>query len=832
MFRFTRCLICLLLATTPLAADAPLPDAEKMLGFKIGTDGKLAPWHKLLAYYRALAKASPRVKLLRLGKTVGGRQMIALAISTRANIANLEANRQATMRLADPRELTAQAEQALVAKTKMTVMISCNLHSNETASSLTAALLAGQLAGSESPLLRQIRRELVVLLVPSLNPDGTDIVHDWYQKVKGTRYERSGMPHLYQHYVGHDNNRDWYMLTQPETRHVTRLMYKQYFPQLVLDIHEMGNKGGRFFVPPFVDPVDPNIDPMLLRSIDLFGNHMALDLAKQGKRGVVQGVIFDSWWNGGMRNTPWRHNVIGILTEAARVNWASPVKIRKRQLRGHGRGMPDYQARYNFPDPWPGGWWRIGDIIEYQRIASISLLKLAAQLRQTFLSNYVALGRRAVARGKRGGPFAFVIPHDQHDQAATLRLRRVLLDGGVELHVALRDGKHYKQSDTVVLMAQPYRAHAKSLLERQRYPEIRLSRTGTPKRPYDISGWTLPLMLGVTAKQIDKPFETGALALYINPRPAPIDASAEGSEYLLPCRDSDSYKLVNRLLAAGVTVERYASGDFRVENTPANKQRLQQANRGLSRVTPRRAPTSSKPRKLTAPRLGLYKPHVSSMDEGWTRWVLDQAGFNYRSIDNAAMRAGGLRKSLDVLILPDLAPRTIRNGSRSKLPKPYAGGIGADGLAALVAFVEGGGTLICFNRACETAITQFELKLVNVLSRKNRPKDFVCPGSILRVTLDTRHPIGKGGLASAALVFANSPAFKANEGTVVARYDPREPALLSGYLTGGDVLKGKAAVVVVDRGKGRIVLFGCRPQFRGQPTATFKWIYNAIWMGR
>ncbi len=828
MARLTPGLLILLLAVAPASAQQALPNLAETLGFTPGTDGRLPTWARLLGYYKALAQASPRVALLPLGKSTEGRELIALAISSAANIRDLQANRQRSARLADPRGLTAEVRRQLIRQTRMTVLIGCNLHSNETASSLTAAVLARALAVEKGELYDKIRGEVITLLVPSLNPDGLDIVTRWYRSVKGTKFVTSPMPHLYHRYAGHDNNRDWFMLTQPETRHVTRLMYKQYFPQVLLDIHEMSNKGARFFVPPFVDPVDPNIDPMLLRSIDLFGNHMALDLARRGKRGVVQSVLFDSWWQGGMRNTPWRHNVVGILTEAARVDWATPVFIKKSKLKGHGRGMPSYKARYNFPDPWPGGWWRIGDIIEYQQIAAISLLKLSAHYRQTLLDNYVSLGERAVRRGQQEGPYAFVMPHTQHDPAAFRRLQQVLLDGGVELHRATEPftlgGRRYAAGSTVVRMSQPYRAHAKSLLERQRYPELKLTKADAPRLPYDISGWTLPLMLGVDCQTAAKPFPA-KLEKIENLGSGRAAADRTSPSFLLPARNSASYRAVNLLLADGIEVQRLTStGDFWLPNKPGLPLELLE---GVAE--PHRTPDARRRRKIEAPRLGLYQPSLSSMDEGWTRWVLDQAVFSHRRVANAQLK--DLRASLDVLILPSLSARAIEKGSRHPLPKKYAGGAGTSGLAAIKRFVERGGTLICLNRSCKTAIDLFELKVTNILTNPENKKAFDCPGSILRAQIDTAHPIGFGSRPAAALIFSGSPVFDAREGTVVVRY-PEGAPLLSGYLKGGRLLPGKAAVLVVSRGKGRIVLFGCRPQFRGQPSATFKWLYNAIWLGR
>jgi len=771
---------------TPARATT-IPSPSEHLGFAVGADRTLADWGQITGYFQRLATVSRAVHVDTLGPTTSGQPFIVVAVSTPANIARLSEIRAAQALLADPRRLTPDQERRLVASQPSVIFISNNIHGSEIGGSQMAMELAHRLATNDT-LQRYLEKE-IVLIAPSMNPDGQRMITEWYRQNLGTKWEGGPLPWLYHPYVGHDNNRDWFMVTQKETRLVTDFLYGAWFPEIFYDVHQMGAEGARIFVPPLVDPVNPNLDPMIVRGIAHVGAEMALALEERGKSGVANSVIYDLWWHGGARSTPTRHNMVGVITEAASVRIATPIVQDTSKLRGHARGLPKYERRINFPNPWPGGTWRLRDIIDYEVIASEALVRLASEQREDYVRSFVAMGRRAIEAGSKP-PYAFVIPAGQGDAGAVERLVDVLRVGRVEVGQAKAaftvGGATYGAGSYVVRMDQPYRAHAKDLLEVQRFPRMDQYPGGPPERPYDVAGWTLPLQMGVNVVQIDQPLavETvpvtdGAARVRCTPRAAATFTVAAVA------RDTRQYACLTR-----------------------------------------------------HPRVGLYKSWMASMDEGWTRWVLDDFKFPYVSLGDSAVRAGSLRRRFDVIVIPDLSLREVRDGmSAEQVPPRYAGGMGAEGLAALKQFVEEGGHLVLVDGATELAPAALgiDVKLVTAGGGRAVAADteqIYAPGSILRVAVDRTHPVARGMADSAAIYFVNSTSLELPAGSparAIARYPSRpESILLSGFLQGAPKLAGKVAAADVALGSGRVTMFGFRPLYRGQSYGTFRMFFNAL----
>ena len=530
-FAALACFAGALAAGAPVRAQVPTPQA--VLGFRVGADSMLASWRQIDGYLGRLALASPRVRLDTLGATTQGRPYLLVTISDPANLARRDALMAAQRRLADPRTLDSSAEARLVATQPAVVLISCSIHSTEIAASQMALELAWRLATDSA--LGAALRDVVVLLVPSANPDGIDIVGDWYRRTRGTAYDGSSPPWLYHPYVGHDDNRDWFMLTQVETRLLTRVLYKQWFPEVMYDIHQMGGNGPRLFLPPFTDPVDPNLDGVIVEGINHVGTAMAMALADAGYAGVAHQTGFDLWWHGGNRSVPTRHNMIGILSEAASARIASPVQLRPSDLRQPAPGV-------NFPLPWAGGWWRLRDIVDYELTASEELVRLAARERAGFVRRFVRAGRRAVEAGRTEAPRAYLIPPTQRDEGARAQLANVLLATGIEILRARSpfgaEGRTYPAGTLVIPLAQPFRAHVKDLFERQVYPERRQYPGGPLLPPYDVTGWTLPLTMGV-AVDSTRDAVTADLVPVDTVAVTPGRVAGTGNVVLLANRDED-----------------------------------------------------------------------------------------------------------------------------------------------------------------------------------------------------------------------------------------------------------------------------------------------------
>lgn len=851
MIRVSRCLVLAALgAAAPIlgAQNIPTPDAH--LGFRVGADRTLADWPQVVGYFGRLADASPAVKLDTLGETTQGRPFIVATISTPEHIRNIEQLRAVQARLADPRGLSAVDEARLLASQPAVVVIQCNIHSTEVAASQMAMELAHRLATNDT--LQRALRDVVVLLIPSANPDGHQMVTEWYRQNLGTQWEGGPMPWLYHHYVGHDNNRDWYMVTQKETRMITDLLYRQWFPLVFYDVHQMGNGGMRMFVPPFVDPINPNIDPLIVRSIAHIGAEMSLALEERGKQGVGHGAIYDLWWHGGARSTPTRHNIVGVLTEAASVRIATPIEQDSSDLRGHARGLPVYERRMNFPHPWPGGAWRLRDIVDYELITSEALVRMLSQQRDQYVRNFVRMGRRAVTLGQSEPPYAYMIPRrDQHDPGAARRLLEVLRVGGVELEST--------PDAYVVRMAQPYRAHAKDLLEPQRFPHLEQWPGGPPERPYDVAGWTLSQQMGVRVVAVDTPLtaRTMPVASLTPPLTTCPSASPQGRYPVLDPRDSDSYRAVFGALRTGIPVRvssapvrasggvTLPAGSFVLERTPTPDAAAVAGTCPALRI-------SSLPAGRTlprAPRIALYKPWTASMDEGWTRFVLEQFQVPFTSLTDSVARAGRLRDQYDVILVPDMSLRDLRSGmTAAQVPPRFAGGLGTDGVRSMVEFVRAGGTLVLLDASSEFATEELGVGVRLITESRRDPavdaprgdaraatEPLYAPGSVLRVLVDASHPIARGMPDTAAVYFTNSVTFDVSSGApvrVIARYPARgDDILLSGFLQGANGIAGRAAAVEATVGEGRVVMFGFRPQYRGQSYGTFKMLFNALLEG-
>ncbi|MBI1966539.1 MAG: peptidase M14 [Gemmatimonadetes bacterium] len=812
--------LVVLTAYPPNRLTAQVPSPASVLGFEPGADSMLADWGQVSGYLSALAQASLHVRLDTLGRTTLGRPFLLLTITSPANRARLDEIKRNQRLLADPRLLTTQSFDDLRPTQPVVVLISNNIHSTEIASSLMGLTLAHRLA--TDPALTRLLDSLVVLMIPSMNPDGLDTTVAWYRRYKGTRYEAGPMPWLYHPYVGHDNNRDWFMLTQVETRLVTRMLYHEWFPEVVYDVHQMEDTGPRLFVPPFRDPVNPNLDPALVSAINVVGATMAAALYDAGLTGVAHQERYDLWWHGGFRSTPTRHNMVGILSEAARARLASPITIEPSALRQPARGV-------NFPGPWPGGVWRIADIVRYELVAAEALLRLAAGARTQFLDRFVALGRRAVEAGRVGDPFAYLLPPAARDEESRARLANLLIAGGVEVARAetpfTADGHEYPAGTLVVPMGQPFRAHAKDLLEPQRFPP------GRP--PYDVAGWTLPLTMDVPAKEVRAPFTANLVRVdTVVPPPGRIEGA--GDVFMLHNRTNGESSAIAELLAAGQSVT--LSGDSLIVRGPRARQILadRAARHGFTvRAVRAHAGSPGDVTRRRLPRIALYQPWTANTDEGWTRWVFEQHGITYTTVHDSDLRQGDLRARFDVLVLPDEDEDLIAGEDSTRIPARYAGGIGESGASALSAFVRGGGTLVCLDGSSNFAVSQLNLPVVNVLAGEASGSEvsrFYAPGSIFGVVLGGDSGGGPTTLGlpdSLKIYFAESGAFEVRSPARALAMYPPEP-LRSGYVQHVERLVGKAALVEVPVERGRVILFGFRPQFRGQTHGTFKLLFNAV----
>jgi hypothetical protein len=836
-------------AQLPSAASARPPAPQSFLGFEPCADYTLATSEQTAAYFRALAAASAgRMQLVEIGRTTEGRPELMAIISSEANIRDLAKYKNISRQLALARGPADQAR-ALAREGKAVVWIDFGLHSSEVAPAQAAALLAFNAVADESEEMRAIRDNVVLLLLPDMNPDGTTMVADWYMHNVGKPWE-SRLPELWHRYAGHDDNRDWFMMTQQETRNAARQLYTEWFPQIVYNQHQSGPFPARIFVPPFDDPMNPNIPPLVIRGVNLLGDAMTARLDREGKRGAVSRVGFDTWWDGGMRSTPYFHNMVGLLTETSHPSATPSFDDPKTFPKTFENGASTTEPSTSYPSPYPGGEWHLRNSCDYIVTTSMAVLDQASQARETWLYDIYQMGRDAIVANKDE---AFLIPTDQWDSGAARRLVNVLRLGGVEVERATArfsaGGATYGPGTFIIRGAQPFEPYVKDLLTPQTYPDIRVAPGGPPKQPYDITGWTLSYQMGVKVSRVNESLSVATETIDMAPATAASPPDPSAARYAIDPRANDAFIAVNRLMKAGDSVLRASAplqmngatwppGAFLVDvaagpggqNTRA---RIDQLATGLE-LAIAGAPASAAPStRLRAPRIGLYHAWGGNIDEGWTRWVLEQFEFAFTSLHDADIRAGNLRAKYDVIVLPDATYEQMLNGlAPGSMPPEYTGGMTALGVGNLEAFVSAGGTLVALDRATSLPLTGFDLPIRNVTARL-RSSDFYVPGTIVRLSVDPSAPVAYGMPAEAAAFLIHSPAFSLDStgggtaGTIVGRY-PTSGLLMSGWLLGEQVIAGRAAVVQAALGKGQVVLLGFGVQHRGQSQGTFKLLFNSL----
>ena len=825
-------------------AAAQIPTPEEFFGHRMGADRKLARWDQLVEYHELIGERSDRVQVVNVGPSTLGRPFLVMYISSPENLARLDEYKRMNAVLQDPRGRSQGEIDEAIADGKVVFVQGYALHSTEVAASQAAAEIAWLFATRDDPGIHEILDNTISIVVPSMNPDGVDLVNEWYDRWVGTEYEAAQPPGLYHHYIGHDNNRDAFMQNTVESRYVADIVFREWIPQGFIDHHQMGAYTARIYLPPYAEPIRPGADPLVWREMSWYGAHMAYRMEEEGFEGTVNSAIYSGWGHFGFHWITPFHNIAGMLTESASARLATPLYVHPDQLRG-SRQLPEYEAQTTFPNPWKGGWWHVRDIVDRQISATFSPLEIAARNRDTVLRNAWLKASRQTRRGAEGEVKAYIVPADQHDPLTMGKMVDKLLLQGITVERSAagftHEGRVYGPGSWVVSMAQPKQGVIRWLLGRTVYPDNSYTRTadGDPIRPYDMSGDVIAEFMGVRVDEARTPVAADLEVVTGREVPAGTVAASAPNGYRVDGTLNDAFRAVNMLFAAGASVSRVTEdaagakrGDF-VVAAGVGRDTLHEVAAATGVGFAALAGGASV--ALSQQRIGMYQRYYGgNMDEGWTRWLLEDFGFEYTSLFDAEILAGDLHERWDVIVLPaDSKEGMLGREDPGQTPPDYQSGFGAEGVAALNAFVENGGVLVTFAQAGQLVLDEFDVPVRDAVAGR-WGNEFWAPGSTLRVNVDTssRFAYGMPEEALAAYlaggqVYETVAGARSDDVRRIVTYPGRD-ILQSGWLLGEDAIADKAAMVSVDHGEGTIVMIGFRAQHRAQTHGTFKLFFNAL----
>jgi hypothetical protein len=848
------------MAQTPSGIKSP----ESVFGFAPGSDRQLIDYGQLVDYLLDLAAASDRVEMREVGTSPLGRTMYVAFISAPENLKRLDELQQINKRLALDPAIPSDERAELVRDGRVFLLETLSMHSGEVGPSQSLPIYAHRLATTEDPEILVQLDDVVLMMVPCHNPDGMDMVVEHYREYVGTRYEGSRLPRVYHKYVGHDNNRDFVTLTQEDTRVIAALYSTEWYPQVMVEKHQMGSTGPRYFVPPNHDPIAQNVDEGVWTWSAVFGSNLSRDMAADGLQGVASHWLFDDYWPGSTETSLYK-GVISFLTEAAGCRTATPIFVEPTELSVRGKGLAEYKKGVNLPDPWPGGKWSLGDIVDFELSSMDSILSTASQNRAEILEFRNDLCRKEVEKGRSEAPYYFVLPQAQRDPGELAALVRLLERHGVEVDrltdAAVVGDHHFASGDIVVRLSQPYRAFVKEVLESQRYPERHYTPGGELIRPYDITSWSLPLHMGVRSIQVDtRSAELESLLQPVTEEDFSFDMTLPERVWAIayPSTANQSYKAVFAALGAGLEVGRFTHsfgslppGSFVILAGSASRDDLQRIMDQAS-IAPRIFESEITVGRigLRLPKVALVETHFHDMDAGWTRYLFDTYGIAYTVIHPEDFDSADLSGDFDVIVFPDASKDVLTKGKYKRYgrylsndyPPQFRKPISKEGRGKLTEFITGGGVVVSWGRSTGLFTeglplpTEGEEKETYELPVRDVMKDLkgvLVPGAFLAVDFIQDHPLTwgmpekAGVLSYGTEVFGTSIPVLDTDRRVVGIY-PERDLLLSGYLEGEKALQNRPTMVWVRADKGQLVLFAFQPQFRGATPATFKLVFNSL----
>jgi len=839
---------------------------ENHFGFKPGADRLLFTYEELITYLQKLDSSSPRLKLVEIGKSPMNRKIYIAFISTEENIKNLDNLKNINRKLALNPNIPKSERDNLIKNGKVFFLATLSMHSSEVGPSQAAPLIAHDLVTTKNPQIMEWLNNVVYMMVPCHNPDGMDMVVNHYKKYKGTKYEGSSLPGIYHKYVGHDNNRDFVTLTQSDNRAVARIYSQEWFPQVMVEKHQMGSRGPRYFVPPMHDPIAENIDETVWNWTWVFGSNMITDMTKQGLAGISQHYLFDDYWPGSTETCLWK-NVIGMLTEAASVQYAKPIYIEPNELGAYGKGISEYKKSINMPLPWAGGWWRLNDIIDYEISSTISTIKTSSLHRKDILEFQNDLCRKEVTKGKTKPPYYYILPLKQHDTSELVDLVNLLREHGVSVYqltaAVTLNNINYQKDDIVVPLAQPFRAFIKEVMESQDFPVRHYTPGGKIIKPYDITSWSLPLHRGVkTVEVVEARSETVESSLEEIKGFFSLSEEITDNYWaaVFTVTNNESFKAAFYALTLGLKVERFTKatnvngvdipmGSFVIYYGSKIKELIKKMN-----VSPLilQKQLQIKTTPLKMPRVALVESYFHDMDAGWTRYIFDSYYLPYKVVRPGDFVKTDFSKDFDIVIFPDVAKSILMDGKWksegeyyiSSYPPEFTKGIGKEGMEKVMTFLDNGGIVVAWGRSTRLFLGNLEIKHseedkeefrlpIRDISKGLQKDGLYCPGSLVKAIIKQDHPLTLGMQKEIGVFFRGRPIFTTSfpnfdmDRRVIAKF-PEKDILMSGYCEKVEKLGNKTIMAWLKKGKGQLVLFGFNPQFRASTHVSYKLMFNSI----
>jgi len=850
------------------AQQSTLTDPESHFGFKPGSDRNLFTYEELINYLQELDEGSPRISMQEIGHSPMGKPIYIAFISDEENIRNLEDLKEINRSLALDPGLGEEEIESMVHRGKVFLLATLSMHSSEVGPSQSAPLIAYDLVTTSDQKELEWLNNVVYMMVPCHNPDGMDMIVDYNKKTSGTRYEGASLPRVYHKYVGHDNNRDFVILTQEDNRAISRIYSQDWYPQVMVEKHQMGSTGSRYFVPPNHDPIAENVPAGIFHWSGVFGQQMATDMTAEGLAGVSQHYLFDDYWPGSTETCIWK-NVIGFLTEAASAGIATPLYIEPTELTVSGKGLSEYKKSINMLEPWEGGWWRLGDIVEYEVVSTMSILKTASLHREDILRFRNRMCREQVELGSTEAPFYYILPTDQHDPGELVNLVNLMKEHGIDVYELNGDveleGMVYRTGDVVIPLAQPFRAFIKEVMEKQEYPERHYTPGGELIKPYDITSWSLPLHRNVKAGEIGNRCDEVKGRLQKIEGEYSLFEPFEREVYaiVLPVTSNESFRTAFLALEEGLQVERldvemkyqnrnYGKGSFIIYNDPGKKEAWEKVT-GQLRFRPgvisdKRALIAH---PLVIPRIALVETYFHDMDAGWTRYLFDTYHIPFTVIYPHQFKETDLTGKFDVIIFPDNDKSILMTGKRKSDDEYYLGsyhpdyvkGMEKEGFGKLMEFSDKGGIILAWGGSAglfegilkirrKDGEEEFQLPFRDISSELTKEGLYVA-GSLLKLDVTPDHPLTLGMPERIGVFSRGRPVFRTSlpvfdtDRRVIGTY-PEKEVLMSGYIAGEKKIGNKAAMIWMRRGRGQFVLYGFNPQFRASTQASYKLLFNAL----